>query len=1355
MRHFARRLTCAAVAVLIAVITSFAAASTYVPSELSDWVPWVLEPHPQSDCPFRPSGDARLCDAPSSLSLVLSGEGGRFELRGHRFAPGWVTLPGDASHWPQQVALAGASVAVAEWHGRPAVWLPAGEYALTGSFDWTQLPKLLTIPDQTALIDLSVNGESRLHALRPSADRVWVSERPAAAAGAEGDRLTLSVFRRITDSVPMQVTTVYRVEVSGRQRELELPAPVMDGFIPTRVDAPLPVRFEPDGSMLVQVRPGRWELSVTSRSRESRARLIAPQFDSARAWPESEIWEFEARPDLRLVELSGAASIDPTQVKLPEGWGGLPTFRLQPGQALVFDVQRRGDPEPEADQLNLHRDLWLDFDGRGYTVRDRITGAVNRGWRLEALPTTHLGYLELNEQPQLITRLATGGPAGVELRQGRVSLTAESRIARTGGEFSALGWERTFQSVQARLNLPPGWSAFSVSGVDNVPDAWLQRWSLFDVFLVLVTAVAATRLWGWHWGLAFLVTLALMWHEPGAPRWTWINLIATMALLRVVGEAPRLRKALQLYRTATALVLILLLIPFAVDQIRTSFYPQLERPDQPITSYTASRLSEAPAPRPMDLETAEHGQLADVSEEKSSARVRLSRNAVEAGPQYERFDSFDPKAKLQTGPGLPQWHWNFIRLSWNGPVEAGQRVSVWYLTPSVNSILNWVRVALALLLLWRLFTGSLPARLGSATSGIAASVVLTLVLAWQPKTALAAYPPEALLKELEARLLAPPRCLPGCTTIARADLRVSETDLLQLYLEIHVTESVAVPLPGREGHWQPSAVLVDGEAPALARAPEGTLFAVLEAGVHTLVMRGSIADDTVVQLHFPLVPKRVETDAPGWEISGIGEGGVPAAQLQLTRALPRESGQSAWEPVAIPPFTVLERTFRIGLDWELTQRLKRVTPPGDTVVLQIPLLPGETVLSEQVPVSDGLAEVRLGPDQTSLEWRSSLERRSPLELRAAENTAWVEVWRFAVSPVWHVEYRGIAPSHHTDRTDRWLPTWHPWPGETLTANLMRPEGISGPTVTIEASELTVTSGRRATDTELKLWVRSSLGTRRRVIIPPDAELLSVAIDGKTQPLRQQHGEVILPLNPGTQQAVLQWRSSDSVGSVTTTPHIELGGPHVNAALRMTLGHDRWILWADGPPMGPAVLFWGVAVVIVVGAIVLGRVRAVPLRAWHWALLGLGLSQVQLPFAALVVAWFFVLAYRGRTDMPTRALSFNAIQLGLALLTLVVIGAIVAAVQQGLLGSPNMLVTGNESSAYQFNWYQDRWGDGYPRARVVSVPLIVYRLLMLAWALWLAFASVSWLRWGWQQFARSGVYLPRGAGRAAADTGDQD
>jgi len=35
------------------------------------------------------------------------------------------------------------------------------------------------------------------------------------------------------------------------------------------------------------------------------------------------------------------------------------------------------------------------------------------------------------------------------------------------------------------------------------------------------------------------------------------------------------------------------------------------------------------------------------------------------------------------------------------------------------------------------------------------------------------------------------------------------------------------------------------------------------------------------------------------------------------------------------------------------------------------------------------------------------------------------------------------------------------------------------------------------------------------------------------------------------------------------------------------------------------------------------------------------------------------------------------------------------------------------------------------AWVISVPLLVYRLAMLAWALWLAIALLRWLRWGWE------------------------
>ena len=47
----------------------------------------------------------------------------------------------------------------------------------------------------------------------------------------------------------------------------------------------------------------------------------------------------------------------------------------------------------------------------------------------------------------------------------------------------------------------------------------------------------------------------------------------------------------------------------------------------------------------------------------------------------------------------------------------------------------------------------------------------------------------------------------------------------------------------------------------------------------------------------------------------------------------------------------------------------------------------------------------------------------------------------------------------------------------------------------------------------------------------------------------------------------------------------------------------------------------------------------------------------------------------------------------------------------------------------------------------------YRLLMLAWALWLAFALLGWLRWGWQCLASDGLWRATGKrATRAAETG---
>ena len=69
----------------------------------------------------------------------------------------------------------------------------------------------------------------------------------------------------------------------------------------------------------------------------------------------------------------------------------------------------------------------------------------------------------------------------------------------------------------------------------------------------------------------------------------------------------------------------------------------------------------------------------------------------------------------------------------------------------------------------------------------------------------------------------------------------------------------------------------------------------------------------------------------------------------------------------------------------------------------------------------------------------------------------------------------------------------------------------------------------------------------------------------------------------------------------------------------------------------------------------------------------------------------------------------------------------------------MQVAGNDSSAYNLRWYADRIGWTLPRPWVVSLPLGVYRLAMLAWALWLAHALLGWLTWGWERFSTGGLW----------------
>jgi hypothetical protein len=209
-----------------------------------------------------------------------------------------------------------------------------------------------------------------------------------------------------------------------------------------------------------------------------------------------------------------------------------------------------------------------------------------------------------------------------------------------------------------------------------------------------------------------------------------------------------------------------------------------------------------------------------------------------------------------------------------------------------------------------------------------------------------------------------------------------------------------------------------------------------------------------------------------------------------------------------------------------------------------------------------------------------------------------------------------------------------------------------------------------------------------------------------------------------------WFRSSDVG---------VGTELVNARVRVALPNDRWLWFTTGPSWGPRVLLWAYVLLLLAAAAVLTRLPRNPLRRGEWWLLGLGLTQAPVGVAVFIAAWFFAIALRG-TWQPTSEWYKRLVQFSLAVFTLVFLGCLAGTVYAGLVENPDMLVSGTASAeSLGLAWYVDRAAETFPVAHVLSMPLWVWRLLNLVWALWLAMSLVRWLRWAWGESSRGGLW----------------
>jgi hypothetical protein len=1227
-----------------------------------------------------------------------------------------------------------------------------GAHNVTGVFHWEHRPQLLTLPPAIGLITLSVAGSRVLLPQRTSAGVVL----GAAQTARQEERLDLRVFRRLDDDLPSLLTTELQLAIAGEAREISLPRALPDGFVPMAIEASLAARLDPDDTLHVQVRPGDFRITIEARGPSPLTEVRVGTRPAP--WPAQEVWSFQAEDRLRVAELEGVTGTDPARANVPQRWRDLPAYRVSPSSVLHVVERSRGLSAQDANALQLQRTAWLDFTGAGYTIVDTLSGQMRQGWRLDmSAPYVLQSAHTSSGEPLLITAGMSAGLTGVELREPEVRLTAVSRVPGTAdGALPATGWRTRFTRVSGELVLAPGYRLLAAIGPDSAPEAWLERWRLLDIFAALLIATVAWRMLGVRSGAIALAAIVLTYQESGSATWLWLNALVAAALLRAAPEG-RLRSWAAAYRLLAFAVLLLALIPFAITQVRLVVYPQLEAllPSSGMVGEPAlieTRVAEEVARGPEALQAvgavrapaaaaaplAQFGGRSAITN-ATSVSVTAARNTATTnrGPRYE------PGVIVQAGPGVPEWRYHVYGFAWSGPVETNATARFLISPPWMTRFWRVLGLLLSVWFLLELTRKELPLppwRRARSIAGLGA-VMLGFIAAFgaAPAAHAASTPDAGLLSELEARLLAPPKCAPDCADLLGANVTI-EAGRLRIVLLVGALDAVGVALPGAEPSWSPDLVQIDGAAAgAVYRSPRGTRYVSLARGRHVVRVEGPLGAVDALSVAFPISPRVIDVSAPGWDSGGVSERHLLSGALQLARrhaatdAMPAAARQEEF-----PPFVSVERLFHLAHDWTIDTTVTRIAPKSAAFTVSVPLLAQEAVTTAGLKASDHRVTVGLAAGQPSQTYASILPAAEALELTAPVDSSQSEHWRFDVGSTWHVEFSGVPPVMPTERAAVWMFVYYPRPGEHLKLSVTRPTAAGGGTLAFDHVRLQTIIGKRSSDTTLGLDYRSTQGGRHTLHMPADAVVTKVLSDGEPIALRPEHGELSLSALPGAHRWSVDWQTPTGEQLVTRSPAVGLAAPASNLQLSLRIPEDRWVLYAFGPGVGPTILYWGELLLFLTAAWLIGRTTLTPLATQDWLLLGLGLSTFSWLVLGVFVVFVAVFEWRARHPVPADPQRFRLLQVGSAILAIIAIVAVVGAVPQGLLAHPDMRIA-PPASPGELWWFVDRTADQLPSPAVLSVSLWWYKIAMLAWALWLSFALTRWIRWAWRVFTRDGLW----------------
>lgn len=1161
----------------------------------------------------------------------------------------------------------------------------------------------------------------------------------------------------------MHLETLVNLSVSGRSRMLTLGSVLPGDALPVELRSPLPAQVTSEGLLSLQIRQGQHTVAVTSVLTATTSSLVFKGAQSE-VWPKTETFAFSSRPAFRSLRLTGGESLHAEAATIPSEWRQDAVFTIQSDATLKLEEISRGEQNTPLPQLSLQRELWLSFDGTRISQKDQLSGTAGRASRLNVVAGNEVGRIVANGSPVLITKSPGSNLRGVEIRDQQVSLTAIGSQSATSPLLTH-GWDMTMASVHGVLNLPPAWQLIAIGGASGVSGAWIDSWSLLDLFICILIIVAARTIVSTGAAVVLAFMLVLTHEEFLAPKMLIIHLLILLAWRQSISLNNsvwnKLNKTLLI---ATCGAWLLQALTFGKLQLTQLLFPQLQSGtryrttiqqlalavDSSITTWplmlvalgalviavfyitrgTSTRsyilrtigmlillggtippllvllLVSTEGQYPRSTATSTYSDMSYNNSFESSVAENYVQKAE--GKMVAQNRTFFEEKNLAAGPALPTWRWKQYQFSVAGPIPPSSTLNIIALPPLWTRVLSALRiiivVAMALIFLRRVRKGL--------------SLMVLLLVLYTGKPAMADFPPQKILQDLENQLQGEICSGAECST-AESLLLTMEDNILSLSMEVSSQGRTTRLLPGPISTFLPVSVIVDDHPGQLRRDETDHLAVLVPDGRHQIKASFSVppGDSFTLTVPSPL-PLYTAVNAPEWTYSGVTGSGVTQNSIEFNRV--SKDNHASIRPSLLGNWVAVSRTLYLAEQFSVVTVVRRIGDASKPLAIQIPLLERERILSGPVEPSRDMVSIDFPAGQSEVHYNSSLPISESLHFTSPDIPHFAEDWRVQCSPLIHCTISGV-PYQVLEQ-----PVYTPFPGESLAIEIAHLESISGEPLSIdEVSHGLVWSSSLVSGT-VNATARVTQQTSLTVTAPANTTIQSVTMDGVPTGSKVTDARTSIALPPGEHTVTVAYELAHKPAITFSLPSFLLSVPSSNIAVTVAPSPDRWIIWTGGGLLGPSVVYWGKLIGVVALCLTLSLTELLKLSPGSAAFLGIGLSSLPMITLWIPLLWLGVLQKYSVLQSRKAAHRWGIIAIT-ALLALVSLFLLYHVVEVGLLLDPPMLIAGANSTSNNLRWIFDSTPGALPSPWIISLPMWTWRGFSLIWATWLVVGIMRWIK----------------------------